>query len=308
MAGVDDADEVGAIDGQGDGFAKFGGAEPNLLVVRERGGGDLIKPELLGVKAGAGVVRGSRRFLLEAVEEISVESIDEMDFAAAEAKNFDVVIALNVQANGIEVRQRLAILIFFPVIRIAPEKDVGAGAVVGHIEGAEDGHFLLGRVRGQNGNLVEEARESRDRSRKSNDHRVGRGCLDDNLAVTRAKRITGGRVKLGIHEGFYGVGYVFGGEGCAIRKMQARSQMEFDGATVWSDFPGSGESRFESLRLAVETNQNAASKVADGFGLAVFDEERIERFWFAMDAEMEFAAGLDRSLCIEESRRAQSNR
>src|SRR5260370_5921670 len=123
MAGVDDADEVGAIDGQGDGFAKFGGAEPNLLVVRERGGGDLIKPELLGVKAGAGVVRGSRRFLLEAGEEISVQSIDEMDFAAAEAKNLDVVIAVNVQANGIEIREMLSLLIFFPVLRNTPEKD-----------------------------------------------------------------------------------------------------------------------------------------------------------------------------------------
>src|SRR5713101_134532 len=147
MAGVDDAGEVGAIDGQGDSFAKFGGAEPAFFVLGESGSG---------------------RFFLKTVEKIGIESIDEMDFAATEAKNFDVVIALNVEANGIEVRQRLAFVIFLPVIRIAPEKDVGAGAVVGHIEGAEDSHFLLGRVRGENGNLVEEARESRDRSREGN--------------------------------------------------------------------------------------------------------------------------------------------
>jgi len=109
---------------------------------------------------------GSGRFFLKTVEKIGIESIDKMNFAATEAKNFDVVIALNIEANGIEVRQRLAFLIFLPVIRIAPEKYVGAGAVVGHKEGAEDGHFLLGRVRGENGNLVEEARESRDRSRE----------------------------------------------------------------------------------------------------------------------------------------------
>jgi len=34
MAGVNDAGEVGTINGQGDGLAKFGGAEPSLLVVR----------------------------------------------------------------------------------------------------------------------------------------------------------------------------------------------------------------------------------------------------------------------------------
>src|SRR5260370_29190737 len=168
MAGVDDADEVGAIDGQGNCFAKFGGAEPNLLVLRESGSGNLVEPQEFGVEGGAGVMGGSGRFFLKAVEEIGVERIDEMDFAGTEAKNFDVVIALNVEANGIEVRQRLAFLIFLPVIRIAPEKDVGAGAVVGYIERAKDGHFLLGRVRGENGNLVEEARESRDRSREGN--------------------------------------------------------------------------------------------------------------------------------------------
>src|SRR5258708_13652967 len=107
MAGVDDADEVGAIDGQGDGFAKFGGAEPNLLVVRERGGGDLIKPELLGVKAGAGVVRGSRRFLLEAVADLSVERNGEWGFALTEPYNFDVGIARNVRAHRIDRWQRL---------------------------------------------------------------------------------------------------------------------------------------------------------------------------------------------------------
>src|SRR5258708_1776170 len=101
MAGIDDADEVGTIDGQRDGFAKFGGAEPSLLVLRESGSGNLVEPHEFGVEAGPGVVGGSGRLLLEAVEEIGIERIDEMDFAAAEAKNFDGVIALNVEANGI---------------------------------------------------------------------------------------------------------------------------------------------------------------------------------------------------------------
>src|SRR5260370_9779167 len=178
MAGVDDADEVGAIDGQGNCFAKFGGAEPNLLVLRESGSGNLVEPQEFGVEAGAGVMGGSGRFFLKAVEEIGVESIDEMDFAATEGKNFDVVIALNVEANGIEVRQRLAFLIFLPVIRIAPEKDVGAGAVVGYIERAKDGHFLLGRVRGENRDLVKKSCDPPPMASKSKHHQRSLRPLD----------------------------------------------------------------------------------------------------------------------------------
>ncbi len=125
--------------------------------------------------------------------------------------------------------------------------------------------------------------------------------MDDDLASTGTEGVASRRVKLGIHEGFYGVSNVFGGERRAIGKMQARTEMEFDGATVWSDFPGCGERRLESLRLAVQTDQNAASKIANDLGLAVFDEERIECFWFAVEAEMEFAAGLNGSLCADGS-------
>src|SRR5260370_9016357 len=166
MAGVDDADEVGAIDGQGNCFAKFGGAEPNLLVLRESGSGNLVEPQEFGVEAGAGVMGGSGRFFLKAVEEIGVESIDEMDFAATEAKNFDVVIALSVTAKAIEVRQRLAFLIFLPVIRIAPGKDVGAGAVVGYIERAKDGHFLFPRVPPANRDHLTDAHRAPPTARK----------------------------------------------------------------------------------------------------------------------------------------------
>jgi hypothetical protein len=83
--------------------------------------------------------------------------------------------------------------------------------------------------------------------------------------------------------------------------------MKFDSATVWSDFPGCGERRLESLRLTVQADQNAPSKVANGFGLAVFDKERIKRFRLAAEAEMKFAAGLEGSLCAGGSRPAQDN-
>jgi hypothetical protein len=90
--------------------------------------------------------------------------------------------------------------------------------------------------------------------------------------------------------------------------MQAGVQMKFDGAAVGSGFPGSSESGLEGLGLAIEANQNAASKVADNFGLAIFYQERVERFRFAVDAEMELAAGLSGRLGGDESRATQGER
>jgi hypothetical protein len=84
--------------------------------------------------------------------------------------------------------------------------------------------------------------------------------------------------------------------------------MKFNSAAVWSDFPGGGEGGLKSLRLAIEANQDAASKVANGFGLAVFNKERIECFWFAMETKMELAARLGDRLRGQESRATQGNR
>jgi hypothetical protein len=84
--------------------------------------------------------------------------------------------------------------------------------------------------------------------------------------------------------------------------------MKFDGAAVGSGVPGRGEGGLESLRLAIESNQNTAGEVANNFGLAVFDEERIKGFRFAVETEMEFAAGLGGRLCGDESRAEQGDR
>jgi hypothetical protein len=90
--------------------------------------------------------------------------------------------------------------------------------------------------------------------------------------------------------------------------MQTSAEMKLDGATVWTGFPGNGQAGLESLRLAIEANQNAASKVANGFGLTVFNQERVKRFRFAVETEMEFAARLAGRLWGGESRAAQGNR
>ena len=111
-----------------------------------------------------------RCFFLQAVEVFRVQSVDQVNFAATEAQQLDVTIALNVEPNGIEIRQRLSLLVFFPIVRVPPQKDVGARSVIRDIERAEDGHFLLRRMCGENRDLIEEALESRHRSREGNDH------------------------------------------------------------------------------------------------------------------------------------------
>ena len=149
-----------------------------------------------------------------------------MNFTAAEAQQLNVAVALKIEANRIEIGQRLSFLIFLPVVRVPSQQDVGAGRVVRDIEGAEDGCLLLGRMGGENGDLIKEAFESCHRSGKGDDHRVRRRCLDDDLAIAGAERVAGGRVQLRIHQCFHGVSDIFGGEWRAIGEMQTASETE----------------------------------------------------------------------------------
>src|SRR5258708_25372667 len=118
-----------------------------------------------------------------------MERIDEMDVGGGEAKDFDVVIALDVEPNGIEIRQGLAFFIFFPIVGVAAEKDIGAGRVIGDVEGAEDGHFFFGRMRGENGDLVEEAFEARYWGGERERYWVGRSRLHADFAITAGRRV-----------------------------------------------------------------------------------------------------------------------
>src|SRR5260370_2609216 len=92
MAGVDDADEVGAIDGQGNSFAKFGGAEPALFVLGESGSGNQVEPHKLGIRAGTGVMSGSRCFFLKTVETIVNDNTHSLHFPATEANILYVLV------------------------------------------------------------------------------------------------------------------------------------------------------------------------------------------------------------------------
>src|SRR6266568_503489 len=60
-------------------------------------------------------------FFLQAVEVFGVKSVDQMNFAATEAQQFNVAIPLNIEPNRIEIGQRLSLFVLFPVIRIPAE-------------------------------------------------------------------------------------------------------------------------------------------------------------------------------------------
>ena len=67
------------------------------------------------------------------------------------------------------------------------------------IEGAKDGHLLLGRMSGENRDLIEEAFESRHRSGKSDNDGVCGRRSDRNLTFAGAERVSRRRVQLRIH-------------------------------------------------------------------------------------------------------------
>src|SRR5216684_3879606 len=156
-----DAAQIGAIDGHGNGFAEPGCAEPLLLVFGQGGGGNLVEPQLFGIEARASVVSNCGRFFLQSIEVFSVKSIDQMNFTTTEAEQFNVAIPLNIEPNGIKIGERLSLFVFFPVIRIPAEKHVGARAVIGDVEGSKNGHLFLRRTRGENRHLIKKALESR---------------------------------------------------------------------------------------------------------------------------------------------------
>src|SRR5260370_34200020 len=155
-----DAGQIGAIDGHGNGFAKLRGAEPGFFVFSNRCSGDLIEPYEFGIEARAGIMSYRRRFFLQTVEVFGIQYVDQVNLTTAEAQQLDITISLNIEANGIKIWKRFSILVFFPVIHVSPQQDKGARSVVRDIKGAEDGHLLFGRVRGENRDLIEEALES----------------------------------------------------------------------------------------------------------------------------------------------------
>ena len=74
--------------------------------------------------------------------------------------------------------------------------------------------------------------------------------------------------------------------------MNSLAQMKSDRAAISGNFPRSRERGFESLRLAIETNENSAGQVADILGSFIVHQNRIESFGFTVKAEVELATRL----------------
>src|SRR5437773_11331754 len=123
VSAKNDPGQIVAINGHGNGFAKLRGAEPGLFVFGKRRSGNLVKPYELRIEARACIVGYCRCFFLQPVEVFGVQDVDQMNFTTAKAQQFNVAIALNIESNGIEIGQRLSFLVFFPVVRVSPEKD-----------------------------------------------------------------------------------------------------------------------------------------------------------------------------------------
>ncbi len=85
---------------------------------------------MVGIQTCTGIAGHAGIFLLQTNVGLGIEPVDQLQFTAAEAEQFDVSISLDVQVEPFEVGQRAALLIMFPVIRIAFELDVGAGLVL----------------------------------------------------------------------------------------------------------------------------------------------------------------------------------
>jgi hypothetical protein len=74
--------------------------------------------------------------------------------------------------------------------------------------------------------------------------------------------------------------------------LETSAEVEGDFAAVAGDLPGFGESRFESLSLTINANQNATGQIADVFRGFVIHKNGIEGFGLAMEAKIQFSAGL----------------
>src|SRR5208282_3750531 len=154
-AGEYDAAQIFAVDGQRYGPAELHGAEPFFLEFRQRRRGRLIEPEFLGVQA-----------------------VDQVQFAPAESHQLDFTVALDVQAHAFDVGKRAALRVMLPVIWIALKKNIGARLVLRHRVGAQDGHFFLRGMGGDNRNLIEKPFESGDGRWKRDYDELRRGSLN----------------------------------------------------------------------------------------------------------------------------------
>ncbi len=99
-------------------------------------------------------------------------------------------------------------------------------------------------------------------------------------------------MEAGVHELFHGVGNVAGGKGSSIVEAHVVTEDEADGGSGMVDGPGGGELGQEFLRVAIEAEQHAAGKIANGLGRIVVDQQGVEGFGLGADAEAQLVSAL----------------
>src|SRR5580704_8254622 len=111
---VDNARDVVAIDRQADGVAERCGTKPFSFPFGQRASGRFVEPDGFRVDGGPEGMRRAGFLLFNAVESGWLKFRDDLGFTAQKALELDVLVLLNIDANGIEIRQFLAAGVTLP--------------------------------------------------------------------------------------------------------------------------------------------------------------------------------------------------
>src|SRR5207244_4078660 len=101
----------------------------------------------------------------------------------------DVAILLDLQPDGIQVRQWAPGCVAFPIVRIPREDYIRAGFLLGQTKWTQDCHLFTRRLGRENCHLIKESLEASHRRRESDRDAEGSGHLCLNELVARAERV-----------------------------------------------------------------------------------------------------------------------
>ena|ERR1017187_328018 len=285
----DDTAQIVPVNGLRNRKPEVGGTEPGALVLGNGSAGHLIEPHEIGIERRSGIMRELGRTGGQTVEVIAVDGVNQVKFSSLEAQHLDIAIRLNVEPDGIEIRQAVSLGIFFPVVGVAAQKHARSRFVLRNHEWTEHGHFLLGRMRGHDRNLIEKALDSSKRCGKSDGDPVRRNDSGADRAASGPERVSRRGVQRGIHEPLHGKGNVLRGEGASVGKRDAMAKLESDLLAVLRDRPRFRQFGFEFLSVAIDAYQYTARQIADGKRRVVIDQEGIESLWLRMQAEAQLS-------------------
>jgi hypothetical protein len=260
----------------GDGAAEARVLEPRLLV----GDGARRAPALVEVEKDV-VGRQPRpeidgahaaRLLLERGVVGRAYTVDEVEAALAQARERGVLVADDLDGDGVEIRELRPGRVALPVVRVASEADALAGR--DRLEGEGPGGDYLLRVGGDAVSLAEVAGAEvcfEAVARKHGDVDevgLGRGDLlgEDELEAARVEsarldgalaeeeRVADDRRGLGV-DGAHRELDVGGRKRLAVGELELVAQGEFDGAAVFEQAPALGEAGRVGTLVVVELDE-----------------------------------------------------